>query len=138
MNKPIRTTTPAGEAIVILPADEYERLVEAAEDARDIAAFDRAWAEFEERGGDVLTDAEMRTLLRARSPVGFWRKRRKLTRAVLAASAGITEDRLAQLEKGARVRDIEVYRGLATALGLDIEEVLPPLPAKPTRRRKSA
>jgi hypothetical protein len=43
MNKPGNIiTTPSGDQMVVLPLAEYERLVEAVEDAADIRAYDAA------------------------------------------------------------------------------------------------
>ena len=125
MNRPVRTTTPSGEAIVIVPADQYERLVAAAEDARDVAIAEKALAEFEAGVGEALTDAEMSALLRAHSPLAFWRKRRSLTQPALAKAVGITQGYLAQIERGTRVGDVDLHRRLADVLRLDIEDLLP-------------
>ncbi len=81
MNKPVRTTTPSGEEIVILRAKDYDLLIGAAEDARDVAIADRAWSELEAGDNETLSAEEMRELLKAPHPVSFWRQRRKMTQA---------------------------------------------------------
>ena len=90
-------TTPGGEELVLLPKDEYERLVEAAEDLADIAAYDEAMRKLA-AGEDELIPSEIvdRLLFSDESPVRVWRDHRGLTVKELAEAAGI---------KGLRVGD---------------------------------
>jgi DNA-binding XRE family transcriptional regulator len=124
MNRPVRITTPLGEEMVILPAVDYERLVRLAEDATDLAVARAALAEFDE-GGEALTDAEMRKLLAAPTPLAFWRRKRGLTQAALAKQAGITQAYLAQIEAGRRAGHVRVHRRLAEALRIDVGRLQP-------------
>jgi DNA-binding XRE family transcriptional regulator len=136
MNRPVRTKTPAGEDIVMLPAIEYERLVELAEDAVDLRVAERSLAELRSGKAELLSHAEMQTLIGAPSPVGFWRNRRGLTQAALAKAAGVSQAYLAQIEAAKRIGDVGVYRRLATALHVDIEDLLAgEIDRKPKRRR---
>ncbi|MEJ0096832.1 MAG: helix-turn-helix transcriptional regulator [Bauldia sp.] len=138
MNRPVRTKTPAGEDIVMMPVADYERLLDLAEDARDSRIAEKALAEAAAGNVDLLTHVEVKALLAAPSPMAFWRKRRGLTQAALAKIAGITQAYLAQIEGAKRVGDVNLYRRLAVALRVDVEDLL--LPAAPekgrARRRK--
>ena len=119
-------TTPDGEEIVILPAAKYDRLLELAEDTRDIARAEKMLAEFASGKGEGISELEMRELLAVPSSVAFWRARRGLTQASLAAEVGISQAYLAQIERGKRVGDVRLYRQLAATLRVDIEDLLPP------------
>jgi len=44
MSKPNIITTPSGDRMVLIPFEEYERLVEAAEDAADVRDVDESSA----------------------------------------------------------------------------------------------
>ncbi|MGD9738608.1 MAG: helix-turn-helix transcriptional regulator [Bauldia sp.] len=121
MGKPVRTFTPSGEEIVILAAADYDRLVEDLEDRADNLAADAALAE----GGEWLTSEEVDELLAASTPLAFWRKRRGLTQAALAAQVGVTQSYVAQIEAGRRIGEVDLYRRLAEALGLKIEDLVP-------------
>jgi hypothetical protein len=72
MTRAVRTTTAAGESIVILAAEDYDQLVAAAEDARDGAIADRALADCRSGQAEALTADYMRGSwpLRLRSPFG--------------------------------------------------------------------
>ena len=111
-------TTPKGEELIVLSREEYEDLI----DARDHALAMAAHASGEDPG---LTEAEMDEYLAAPTPLAYWRKRRGLTQAALAAAAGISQPYLAQLESGRRASaDIAVYAGLARRLAVRIEDLV--------------
>ncbi len=125
MNRPVRTTTPSGEEIVILPAAEYDRLVELAEDTRDVTIAEKALSDFAAGRGEALSDGEMRALLDAATPLAFWRKRRELTQKALAEAVGISQAYLAQIERGKRMGDVRLYGRLAHALGVEVGDLAP-------------
>lgn len=129
---------PNGEEIVILPAADYRRLIELAEDVQDIRRAEQALADATSGKGEILTDSEMRELLRASTPMAFWRNRRKLTQSAVARAGGISQAYLAQIEKGKRVGDVRLYRRLASALRVEIEDLLPPEQKPATTKRKPA
>jgi DNA-binding XRE family transcriptional regulator len=112
-----KITTPGGEELVIMPAQEFEDLVDVRDHAQAMAAYRRG-------GGEWLTDADMDDYLGAPSLLAFWRQRRKLTQAALAQTVGISQAYLAQIETGKRVGDVTLYRRLAQRLGVRIEDLL--------------
>ena len=145
MNKPVRTKTPAGDDIVMLPAADYERLLELAENGADIRLVEQELARLAAGESEALTASETLELLDAPSPIGFWRKRRDLTQVSLAKAVGISQAYLAQIESAKRTGEINVYRRLAETLRVDIEELLSKasagrvgrkVPKKTKRRRR--
>ncbi|MGV8841409.1 MAG: helix-turn-helix transcriptional regulator [Bauldia sp.] len=120
MGKPVRTVTPSGEEIVIVPAADYDRLVEDFEDRIDNAAADAILA----KGVEWLSDAEVDEYLAAPTPLAFWRKRRKLTQGALAQKVGITQSYVAQIESGRRKGEVDLYRRLAEALQVRMEDLV--------------
>ena len=113
-------TTPKGEELIVLSREEQQDLIAARDHALAMAAH--------ARGDDPgLTDTEMDPYLAAPTPLAYWRKRRRLTQAKLAAAAGISQPYLAQLETGRPVSaDIAVYAKLAKRLGGRIEDLVSP------------
>ena len=71
----VRTTTPSGEAIVIVPEAEFERLRELAEDRLD-ASQARLAAGDEE----LLSEADLDALRTAPTPLAFWRAQEDVAR----------------------------------------------------------
>jgi PHD/YefM family antitoxin component YafN of YafNO toxin-antitoxin module len=51
----IRTKAPNGDRIVILPEADYDRMIEAAEDLRDIGIGERRISEIEHGESEFLT-----------------------------------------------------------------------------------
>ncbi len=125
MNRPVRTTTPDGEEIVILAAAEYERLVRMAEDVGDVSHAIKALADFKAGNVEALDEAEMAVLLGAASPLAFWRKRRGMTQAALAKTVGISQAYFAQIERGARGGDAGLYRRFAQSLKVATDDLIP-------------
>jgi PHD/YefM family antitoxin component YafN of YafNO toxin-antitoxin module len=124
----VRTRTPAGEAIVILPEAEFERLRDLAEDAIDARLIDESAARLASGREELLSEADLDALRAAPSPLAFWRRRRGETAAALGNACGLTEEDITALESGTRTVDIAVYRRLARALGIDAEDLVPDAP----------
>ena len=70
----------------------------------DAASKRHAGAMADYRSGRVeaLTTSEMRELMKAPTPLAFWRRRRGVTQAALAGLAETTQPHIAELESEAR------------------------------------
>jgi len=124
MAKPTVIKTPSGDQMVIIPLPEYERLVAAAEDATNVRAYDKAKAKLA-AGEEELLPAEMvDRLLTGESKVRVWREHRRMTIKALADAAGLTQPYLSQIETGKREGTIEIFKKLATALRVDVDDIV--------------
>lgn len=103
---------------ITLTWTDYEDLI----DARDHAQAMRGVAT---GAMETLSDAELDAYLAAQSPLAFWRKHRGLTQTALAATAGITQPYLAQIEGGSRDGNVALFAKLARALRVRIEDLVP-------------
>jgi DNA-binding XRE family transcriptional regulator len=112
------------ERIAVMPAAEYQRLVEQAEEQADVqAAMD---AEMRRHDGEEYLPAEMvDRILAGEAPLRVWRKHRRLTLQALSKKVGISFVYLSQIEKGKREGTLKVWRQLASALNLDLDDILP-------------
>jgi DNA-binding XRE family transcriptional regulator len=122
MNKQIITTA-SGEKLVVLTERNYRALVNAAEDAEDIAAvdeFERKLAAGEE---ELIPAAMVDRILAGENRIRVWREHRGLTVKELAVKAGIAPAYLSQVETGRRDGTIGTYRKIAAALGLTLDEI---------------
>ena len=117
MNNVAYVTTPGGEELAILPRSELDALRESLDHAQALGSF---------RAGQIpgLTPDEARALVKAPSPLAFWRRYRKQTQAVLSASVGVTQNYLSEIENGKRGGDVALWLRLARALELPVESLV--------------
>jgi transcriptional regulator with XRE-family HTH domain len=117
------TKSPKGDDIVILSRDEYDRLIEAAEDRADAEAARHAI----ERAGSgkeiLLTETELDEYLAAKTPLAFWRRKRGLTQAVLAKTTGLSEGFLSEIESGQEPGTPAALEKIAQALDVTIGDL---------------
>lgn len=107
---------------VVIAWEDYQALLDAAENAIDIAAIN----EFKKKlatGEEELIPAEMANRITSgESPVKVWREYRGLTQDGLAEKSGISKAYLCQIETGKREGAIKTLRAIATALGLTLDD----------------
>jgi DNA-binding XRE family transcriptional regulator len=120
----VRTKTPNGDEIVILPAADYDRLTEAAEDLRDSEVAERSRREIESGEVELLTAAEVNELLAARTPLAFWRKKRGLTQTALAQQTGVAQGFLSEIEAGQKPGTPATLKKIADALRLKVDDLI--------------
>ena len=107
----------------VLPYEEYERLVEAAEMLQDVRAYDeakKAMAAGEERVPSEVTYA----ILDGANPVRVWREHRRISRKRLAEASGLSTSYLSQIESGKRKPSPEALTAIAKELGLEPDELM--------------
>ena len=119
----VRTRTPSGEAIVILPEAEFERLRELADDTLDTRVIDESQSRLNAGDEDLLDESDLDALRAAPSPLAFWRARRGMTVTARARDGAVPEVQLTDLETG--TADPAVYERLARALDIDVEDLMP-------------
>jgi DNA-binding XRE family transcriptional regulator len=113
-----------GKQVVVIPADDYRILVEKAEMLDDVAAYDRARAALA-AGDDELVPAQVaNAILDGENPVRVWRQHREMSQIQLAQAAGISQAYLAQIETGKREGTLRLYRSLAEALRVDLDDLV--------------
>ena len=116
-------TTPAGDRLVVLPEAEYLRLLNSAEMAGDVAAFDdwkRRMAAGEE---ELVPSAVVDRLLGGDNPVRVWREHRGLSVSALAEAAGIAQPYLSQIETGKREGSVDKLRQFAADMRISIVDI---------------
>lgn len=120
----VRTKAPNGDDIVILPAADYDRLVEELEDLRDSEIAERSTAAIERGEIELLTEDEVKECLAAKSPLSFWRKKRGLTQAALAEASGVSQNFISEIESGQKPGTVATLKKLATALRLTVDDLI--------------
>ncbi len=115
----------AGQKLAVLPFADYERLVELAEEQTDIMAADEMQRKLD-TGEEEYIPAEMvDRLIAGESPLKVWRQYRGLSGAELAAQVGTTDASISRIENGAQNPPAAIWRKLATALKVDIDDIIP-------------
>ena len=96
----------------------------ALEDADDSAAIDRAWAD--DAAGGTVPGEVVKAILDGRAPVRVWRKHRGFTLAELAGMVGVSKGYLSQIENGHKSGTIALFRRLAGALNVSMDQLVGP------------
>jgi DNA-binding XRE family transcriptional regulator len=107
-------------AYAVLPISEYERLIEAADEAHGVRAFDAYSAEKPETFPSAVADK----LLAGENPVRVFRIHRGLTQHDLAKRSGVSQVAVSQIETLKRQGSLDVLRALAAALAVDLEDLV--------------
>ena len=113
-----------GRKMAVLPVDDYERLMDAAEDQVDIAAAERA--ERRRAAGEEYVPSEMvDRLVDGENALRVWRQYRQLSIGRLAEQSGINKATISQLENGKAYGRPATWRSLADALRVTVDDILP-------------
>ena len=102
---------------ITLSRPDYEALLEALEDARDVAAATAAEARVASGESEHLPAEMVAALCAGEHPLRVWRTHRGLSARALAAAAGMAPSYLVEIEKGRKSGSVDVLKKLARALG---------------------
>ena len=92
--------------------------------ARDAANHSATMAAIGRGEIELLTQDEVLRALDAPTPLAFWREKRGMTQKALGAAAGVGQSYVASLESGARKGDPALFKRLAAALKVRIEDLI--------------
>jgi ribonuclease HI len=120
MIRPIAET----EETVTLNRLDYEALLEALEDARDVAAARAAEARVVTGESEYLPTAMVERLLAGEHPIRVWREHRGLSVRALAAAATMAPSYLVEIERGRRAGSLATLRRIAVALNVDLDDLV--------------
>ena len=110
-------TTPKGERLAILPADEYE-------DMCDALIHAEAMAEYRDGRDEGISLDEMQALLDAPTPLAFWRAKRGISQSGLALTVGATPEQIASVESRAERGSLDLMTRIAQILKIKVEELI--------------
>lgn len=116
--------SPSGEELVVLPRQDYDRLIEAAEDAIDLkdahTIMDRV-----AKGEEETYPLALIQRLETENRIKAWREYRGISQAELADKIGASTVYISQLETGRRGGSAKMLRKIAGALDVDMDDVTP-------------
>ncbi len=104
----------------VLPIADYERLLEASDEAAGVRAFDSFRAIRPETYPAEVVDQ----LVNGEHPLRVFREYRGLTQAQLGEIVGLKQAYVSQIEAGARAGTAEVLKRIAEALRVDLESLI--------------
>ena len=106
----------------VVPAELWERMREAAEEAEDLADLERFDREDDGlRIPHAVAVAELQGSTRLRA----WREHKGLTLQTLAAAAGLSKAYVSQIEGGKRIGTTATLKKLAAALNVPVGALVP-------------
>ena len=114
----------AGQRMAVLPAEDYERLLEALEDRDDAELAEQA-ARRREAGEEYVPLEMVDKMLAGESALRVWRQYRGLTIDALGKSSGILKSAISELENGKALGKPATWRALADALKVTVDDILP-------------
>ena len=106
--------------LAVIPLAEWQRIVERLEDAEDALAV-RRWRA--DRSETIPADVVNR-LLDGENKIKVWRMHRGLTQQALADACGVSKPYVSQLEANTRLASQAVLRKLASALRVDLDDLV--------------
>lgn len=104
---------------VTIPRQEYEAMKERLARLEDIVAGHAAVT-----GATLPHDFAMR-IIGGDHPARVWREYRGMHPLELAIAAGMSEDDLRDIEIGKKPGSVQAYKGMAVALGVPVDALLP-------------
>ncbi len=107
----------------IIPIDEYERLVAAAEMADDLLTYDHIKSKVDDEDSETLPSQVVNRLLDGENPIRIWREFRELTQQQLAERTKITEADLQQYESGSQEIDAQLLSRIANELQVRVDDI---------------
>lgn len=114
----------SGQKMVILTQQEYERLSAAAESWSDLEATVSA-RKRREAGEEYVPAEVVDRILAGESALKVWRKYRSLSQEALGEIVGCQGSMISKLESGRASGDIHLWRSLAVALDVDLDDIAP-------------
>lgn len=114
----------AGQKMAVLPVEDYERLVEIAEDREDIAAAADAERRRNE-GMEYLPENMVNRILDGENALRVWREYRGLTITELAEKSGYGYSMISKIEIGTRQGTVAFWNAVASALKVLPEDIMP-------------
>ena len=113
-----------GKMLAVLPFEDYQRLLEIAEDREDIA--EAADAEGRRKEGEEYLPASMvDRILDGENALRVWREYRGLNIAQLAEQSGYGYSMISKIETGTRHGTVAFWKAVAVALNVTPDDIMP-------------
>lgn len=118
--KPLAVT----DDTVLLSRLDYEALLEAVDEAGDIARVKQARIDLAEGRSETLPGDMVKALCAGANPVRVWREHRGLSGRELAEASGVNAAYLSEIETGKKPGSAVAFKKLAAVLRVDMEDLI--------------
>ena len=105
---------------MVLSKKDYEKLLGYKQDLEDIQAL----KEYEASGEEGFPAEVVARLVDGKSPIRVYREYRGLTQLRLSEKVGVQQSYITQLESGKKQGTVRVLKKIATALDLDLDDLV--------------
>lgn len=113
-----------GKNLVVLPEDEFNRILDVLEERADENAIRMFWEKLDQGEEEFIPSEIANRLIAGESPVKVWREYRGLSARSLSEQAGISPSYLSQMETGKRDGAISTYKNIAKALNVSVDDLI--------------
>jgi DNA-binding Xre family transcriptional regulator len=107
-------------------SNSLERIQDAAEEAYDILCVMEADLRAVLGEAEYVPFSLAQRRFAGENPITVWREHRGMTQKALAAKVKMTAAQLSEIEKGKKSGSIATLRKLSIALGVTVDDLLPP------------
>ena len=114
--QPQHFTAPDGTDMIVLRAEDYERLLTLAEDGEDVVEGLASLARVAAGEGTVPGEVVHMMIVEDLAPLAAWRRYRGLSQAALARKSGLSQVWISRIERGGGYGSRETRKKLASAL----------------------
>jgi DNA-binding XRE family transcriptional regulator len=111
-------------AFAVMPMEEYERLLEALEDAQDAATIESFYRRLVAGEEETFPAEIVDRLLADENPVRVFREYRGMTLRQVGEACGVSGAHVSQVEQGRRSMSVDLLKRMAAALRVDVELLL--------------
>jgi ribosome-binding protein aMBF1 (putative translation factor) len=118
---------------VTLSRKDWNAILDALEEAQDLRTIDESRARRSRGEDDGLPIELVERLFRGESPVRIWREARGLSVNALAKKAGVSQPYLSEIENRVKPGSVAALKKLATALKLDVDDLVTDWAKRPLR-----
>lgn len=118
--KPLAVT----DDTVLLSRVDYEALLDAVEEARDMVRVEQTHADLAAGHSETLPADMVKALCAGANPVRVWREHRGLSGRELAEASGVNAAYLSEIETGKKPGSAIALKKLAMALRIDMEDLV--------------
>lgn len=109
---------------VTIPKAEYERLRALDEEFAELESALAIEAKIASGEEELVPAVVVDRLLAAEAPLRVWRQHRQFTQVALAQASGVNRVQIVEIEAGRSTGSVHTLYKLATALGVDMEDLI--------------